>query len=349
MTCLKNRPSEDTEVMKVSLQFPEGLLLHSTLIADIISKFCKVECLILGDVTYGACCVDDLASKQLGCNFIVHYGHSCLVSIPDLAIQNALYVFVEIKFDIDIFVESIVQNFQDHKTKPIILMGIIQFNSSLLLTKAMLEKQRGFKNVILPQCKPRSKGEVLGCTSPELGETSAGDLVIFIGDGRFHIESTMIRNPHLKFYQFDPYSQKFTLEVYEVDKMHEIRKAEVEKAKSARMFGIILGTLGRQGSTTILNELENLMVKHNREYFVIFLSEINPQKLLKFEDVDAWIQIACPRLSIDWGHHCQKPLLNTYEAFTCLNEIEWLAVYPMDYYSDKGGKWSNYYRKNEEA
>ena len=134
--------------MKVSLQFPEGLLLHSTLIADIISKFCKVECLILGDVTYGACCVDDLASKQLGCDFIVHYGHSCLVAIPDLAIKNALYVFVEIKFDIDLFVESIDRNFQ--KDQAIYLMGIIQFNASLLLAKAMMEKQRGFTNVHLP-------------------------------------------------------------------------------------------------------------------------------------------------------------------------------------------------------
>lgn len=187
----------------------------------------------MGDVTYGACCVDDLASKQLGCDFIVHYGHSCLVSIPDMAISNALYVFVEIKFDVDIFVESIDRNFSDYKDKPLMLMGIIQFNNSLLLTKAMLEKQRGFNNVLLPQCKPRSKGEVLGCTSPDIGHTSPGDIVIFIGDGRFHIESTMIRNPHLKFYQFDPYNQKFTEEIYEVERMMEIRKAEVEKAKSA--------------------------------------------------------------------------------------------------------------------
>jgi 2-(3-amino-3-carboxypropyl)histidine synthase len=55
------------------------------------------------------------------------------------------------------------------------------------------------------------------------------------------------------------------------------------------MFGIILGTLGRQGSTNILEELENLMIKNNREYFVLFLSEINPLKLLEFEEVDAWI------------------------------------------------------------
>lgn len=114
--------------------------MHSTLIADIISKFCKVECLILGDVTYGACCVDDLASRQLGCDFIVHYGHSCLVAIPNLVIQNALYVFVEIKFDIELFVESMEQNFGDRKNEAFMLLGIIQFNSSLLLAKAMLEK-----------------------------------------------------------------------------------------------------------------------------------------------------------------------------------------------------------------
>ena len=91
------------------------------------------------------------------------------------------------------------------------------------------------------------------------------------------------------------------------------------------------------------------MKRKKREYYVLFLSEINPLKLLKFTEIDAWIQIACPRLSIDWGHHCQKPLLNTYEAFTCLNEIEWQENYPMDYYSEQGGPWSNYFRKYQEA
>jgi len=42
-----------------------------------------------------------------------------------MVISNALYVFVEIKFDVDIFVESIERNFVDLKDKPLILMGII--------------------------------------------------------------------------------------------------------------------------------------------------------------------------------------------------------------------------------
>lgn len=75
------------------------------------------------------------------------------------------------------------------------------------MTKALLEKQKGYTKVRLPQVKPRSKGEVLGCTSPDLSkDTEKGDMAIFIGDGRFHIESTMIKNPHLVFFQFNPYN-----------------------------------------------------------------------------------------------------------------------------------------------
>ena len=81
---------------------------------------------------------------------------------------------------------------------------------------------------------------------------------------------------------------------------------------------------------------------------MLFLSEISVDKLKRFPRVEAWIQIACPRLSVDWGHHFDKPLLNTYEAHTAMNELEWQRVYPMDYYFYDGGEWSNYFKQNEE-
>ncbi len=50
--------------LKLSLQFPEGLMLFACIISDILTEFADVpiETVIMGDVTYGACCVDDLAS-----------------------------------------------------------------------------------------------------------------------------------------------------------------------------------------------------------------------------------------------------------------------------------------------
>lgn len=106
---------------------------------------------------------------------------------------------------------------------------------------------------------------MLGCTSPALPENAeARESVIFISDGRFHIESTMIKNPHLRFFQYNPYSRQMTEEVYVHEQMHTIRRGEVEKAKKANMFGIIFGTLGRQGNQGLLSEIQNLLKKNGK-------------------------------------------------------------------------------------
>jgi hypothetical protein len=46
---------------KVALQFPEGLLLYASTISDILTNAVPgLSTLIMGDVTYGACCVDGI-------------------------------------------------------------------------------------------------------------------------------------------------------------------------------------------------------------------------------------------------------------------------------------------------
>jgi diphthamide synthase subunit DPH2 len=103
---------------------------------------------------------------------------------------------------------------------------------------------------------------------------------------------------------------------------------------------------------------------------VVLLSEIFPDKLALFGEMDAyedsffsfffdlfspssfreflaivyfiwltcrWIQIACPRLSLDWGYAFAKPLLNPYEAEIAFGETLWdNKAYKMDYYSKEG-------------
>ncbi len=54
------------EAKRVALQLPEGLTLYATTIADIIGKHTGAECVIMADVTYGACCVDDFSARALG-------------------------------------------------------------------------------------------------------------------------------------------------------------------------------------------------------------------------------------------------------------------------------------------
>ena len=120
------------------------------------------------------------------------------------------------------------------------------------------------------------------------------------------------------------------------------RKSAIVKAQDAKVWGIILGTLGRQGNPKILNLLEAKLKKMNRPVIKVLLSEIFPQKLALMKNVEAWIQIACPRLSIDWGLAFERPLLSPYEAAVAVSAIEWQTnVYPMDFYeNDSLGPWT---------
>ncbi|CAI6098525.1 unnamed protein product [Clonostachys chloroleuca] len=319
---------------KVALQMPEGLLLFATTISDILMQFCPgIETLIMGDVTYGACCIDDYTARALGCDLLVHYAHSCLIPV-DVTKIKTLYVFVDISIDVTHLLASLERNFPTGKT--IAVVGTIQFNATIHGVKNALERA-GFR-ILVPQIAPLSKGEILGCTSPRLEADDAVDLILYLGDGRFHLESIMIHNPSIPAYRYDPYSRKLTRETYEHDEMQTIRRSAITTAKKAKKWGLILGSLGRQGNPHTMALIEKKLTERGIPWVNLLLSEIFPGKLALMSDVECWVQVACPRLSIDWGYAFPRPLLTPYEALVTLEVKEdWgQQAYPMDYYGREG-------------
>ncbi|XP_029467881.1 2-(3-amino-3-carboxypropyl)histidine synthase subunit 1 [Rhinatrema bivittatum] len=325
---------KQTGAKRVALQMPEGLLMFSCNIADIIERFTEAETLVMGDVSYGACCVDDYTARALGADFMVHYGHSCLIPIDATEGIQMLYVFVDIRIDTSHFLETLRYNFSPGCS--LALVSTIQFVSAV---QAVSQALRPEYRVTVPQSKPLSPGEILGCTSPRLDPDV--DAVVYLGDGRFHLESIMIANPSIQAYRYDPYSKTFSKESYDHEAMMHTRRAAILTAARAQTWGLILGTLGRQGSPKILQFLESHLEALGRSYVRVLLSEIFPKKLQLFPQVQAWVQVACPRLSIDWGTSFSKPLLTPYEAAVALKEIEWQQIYPMDFYAGQSlGPWT---------
>ena len=322
---------------KVALQFPEGLLLFATTISDILTRFCPgTETLIMGDVTYGACCIDDYTARALGCDLLVHYAHSCLIPV-DVTTIKTLYVFVDISIDTTHLLATLERNFQPGKT--IAMVGTIQFNATLHTIKPALQSA-GF-DVLIPQIMPLSRGEILGCTSPRLSSEAGVDLILYLGDGRFHLESAMIHNPTIPAYRYDPYSRRLTRETYDHMEMHDLRRQAIISARSAKRWGLILGSLGRQGNPHTMTLIENHLNEQGIPFINLLLSEIFPGKLAMMDDIECWVQIACPRLSIDWGYAFARPLLTPYEALVALGaRQDWDkgngGVYPMDFYAKDG-------------
>lgn len=185
-----------TNAKRVALQMPEGLLLFATSISDIIRDFTEADTVIMGDVTYGACCVDDFTAKSLGVDLLVHYGHSCLIPIDQTSGIKVLYVFVDIKIDAVHFIETVKLNFPT--SNRIALVSTIQF--VVTLQAAANELRKNGYEVTIPQSKPLSPGEILGCTAPRIENI---DTIIYLGDGRFHLEAAMIANPQIRAYRYD--------------------------------------------------------------------------------------------------------------------------------------------------
>lgn len=307
---------------RIGLQFPDGLLCYAPPIIDTIKQyFPDTDCIILDDVVYGACCVDD---ESLPVDLLLHYGHSCLIPVSEMN-TRVLYIFVEIRIDISHVLSLIEKNFEGE----VAIIGTIQFNSAVQQLRDALAS--GPVVAVVPQVRPLSPGEVLGCTSPAI----YAQTVLYIGDGRFHLESAMIRNPGRRFFRYCPYSRKMSEEFYDNEKMLSFRKNEIERALSGKKIGVILGTLGRQGNKRVFDNI----VKRLKGYTVykIVLEEINEWILDTIDFVDGFVQVSCPRLSIDWGVCYKRPLLSPFEVF-----YEG-GAYLMDYYSKDGtGGWKNY-------
>ncbi|CAD6587429.1 MAG: Diphthamide biosynthesis protein 1 [Tremellales sp. Tagirdzhanova-0007] len=401
-------------VKTVALQMPEGLMMYGCAIADIIERFTGALPLLLADVTYGACCIDDYTAREMGAEMIVHYGHSCLIPVDQTSLKT-LYVFVEIAFDTAHLSLSVRRNFPSSRTafqqailaadevepgakveivlEPdgngshegmgeelptrLALVSTIQFVAAVQTLRTDLETSlppleedpiyegdgtiaqirkedigiwRGRYDVTVPQSKPLSQGEVLGCTAPKLHEV---DALIFVADGRFHLESIMIANPTVPAFRYDPYSKKFTRETYDHQEMRRVRGDAVRVArqglleKGSGSWAVVLGTLGRQGSLSVLRSMTSSLPVHSDPPLLLLISELSPAKvdLLPHELISTFVQTSCPRLSIDWGYAFNRPLLSPYEASVAVGRARgWSGLeiaggekgsgdYPMDFYS----------------
>lgn len=356
---------ESLNARHVALQMPEGLLMYATVVADILRRFSYTAdsssssspliISILSDVTYGACCIDDLTAQSLNVELLVHYGHSCLVPTT-VTVVPCLYVFVEIRVDVGHLVESVRLTFETNaaaddgdtqvkeeggqqrrrKIVECAVMGTVQFRSAVVeaaqrlnqlhitnTTDTSLSSFSSSSSVqyqaIVPQAKPLSPGEVLGCTAPsgladlnwkeammsprerrevskknrqvseadddvvttnnqdyhrqqqsnQVGASKPERIMIFLADGRFHLEAAMISNPSLRALRYDPYSKTLSEEKYEIVKMKQLRREAVGKVRD--LLGVnTVSSRVESSSTTAPRSGEDiatsLLNEHPRPY-----------------------------------------------------------------------------------
>ena len=66
--------------------------------------------------------------------------------------------------------------------------------------------------------------------------------------------------------RYDPYGRVLVIEEYDQEGMRAVRRRAVEAARLAGSFGLVLGTLGRQGNPRILEHIQGLLEKRGLPY-----------------------------------------------------------------------------------
>lgn len=277
------------------LQVPDGLKRKALKIADELGDV-LIDC----ESCYGACDLAVNEAKALGCDSIVHYGHSKLVD-SDVPVE---YMEIKEKMDLTPLLEKI-----DIKEKRIGLISTLQFVDFLQSVKDFLEKKG--KTVKIGRGK-FSPGQILGCNFSSAKEVEKDvDAFLYIGSGKFHPLGLALQTEK-PVYVLN--IEKGMLEDLEKEKGKFLKQryATQALAKDAKTFGILVSVKPGQMNIKLAKELKNKLEAKGKKAYILVFNEIRPEKLEGL-DLDCYICTACPRIAIDNRTEFKKPILNPNE------------------------------------
>jgi 2-(3-amino-3-carboxypropyl)histidine synthase len=292
----------------VFLQAPEGLKTKVQGIADMIEKSCKCSVLISNDPCYGACDLQDGKAKLLGCDLLVHMGHTPM-KLKRNTVVPVLFEEYMIEIDPVPFLKRHLKLLRP--CKKCCLVTTAQYISGIEPARKFLEAN-GKKVYVGQPSVAKYPGQVLGCDySAAEPFDRLVDCFIYLGTGRFHpIGLAMKVNKPVLVVDYE----LNTLENMhrERDMLKRIRMVQIEKAKESKNFGILVSAKPGQENIGIAKKVQKKLRKKGKNAWILVMDEIVPEKLLGMK-LDVLVNCACPRLTEDFRQF-KKPILDPEEV-----------------------------------
>jgi 2-(3-amino-3-carboxypropyl)histidine synthase len=304
------------DAKRVLLQMPEGLKPEGPKLAKIVEKTGALA-IISADPCYGACDIAVSEAEGLGVDLIVHFGHARMVkheSIP------TIYVEARATVTVDSAVEQSLALLKDYTT-----VGLATSVQHLqMLNQAREILTRAGKTVIVGDSGQMGyAGQVTGCNYSN-AKSIAGEVeaFLFVGGGMFHALGIALGTSKPTIIA-DPYDNRAYPINAQAQKILQQRFAIIQEAKNAKKFGIFIGLKPGQKHLDTALRMKELAEKHSKAAYLLVAREINPETLLEFPSIDAYVNTACPRVSLEATGKFQKPVLMVNEFMVVCGESSW--------------------------
>ncbi|KAM9713170.1 2-(3-amino-3-carboxypropyl)histidine synthase subunit 2 [Menidia menidia] len=335
------------EFGKVALQFPDDLLGDSVAIAREIEKKCNAKTFILGDTSYGSCCVDEVAAEHAGADCIVHYGAACLSPSRRLPL---LYVFERRALDREACAAAFRELYPDTESHIVVLYDVNYSHAvgdllahltpeypNLVFSELVVEGEQCHISGQIKRQSPSEQEEQevfqFGRRFPLSGGLSVADYAMFyVGQEGATLRNFMMSWNRCAFCSFDPASGVGRAESAGVNRALMRRYYAIERARDAGVVGVLVGTLGVADYLAIIRRLKEAVRRAGKKSYTFAMGKLNVPKLANFLEIDVFVLVACPENSLLDHSGFYRPVVTPYEMeVACSRSREWSQEYVTDF------------------
>ena len=296
---------EEKDPASVSLNGPDGILPQVQETAIKISKKFGIPTYVLADTTWGTCDMNSMGSKVLGADIQFNIGHTINTEVYE---KNLILIDA---FD-DVEFEGVAKKCTELlKGKIISLVTDSQHLHQIDKVEKILT-ENGITVKIGKGKGQLNDGQVFGCEFYPASELKKEvDAYVFLGQSNFHAAGIAL-STNLRTYVLDPYFNEVREITEFAQKLKKKATLAIYKAADAKSFGVIVGLKEGQLSKVFALKIKKDLEKEGKQVQLFALTDITNDRLKNLKGIDAFIQVACPRISTD--NQFDKPVLSTPQA-----------------------------------
>jgi len=304
---------------RILLQMPEGLKPIGFKLARYLENEGGVEVFVSGDPCYGACDLALNPKAHINADLLVHIGHA---EIPgEFPEENVLYVEAHADEPVEEPMKRAVEMLgKEHR---IGLASNIQHIHQLGKAKEILENNG--KEVLVGRASGwlRYPGQVLGCDYGSVRAIAEKvDAIVVLSGGDFHALGIPLATGK-RTIVVDPFQQTAKDMTEDCRRLLRKRWINIERFKETKRVGVIVGMKSSQMNIALARRLKELLEANGQSTILICAAEVIPETLESFTDLEAYVEISCPRISTDDQERYRKPMLNPEEVMIALGKKSW--------------------------
>lgn len=299
----------------------------STKITAQIKHECESNVFILGDTSYGACCVDEIAASHIQADAIVHFGNACLSKVTRLPVLYIFHKFEINREDLMLKVQSIVT---DTSEKLILFYDVGYYYAIDAIFNGLREL---YSNMEVGKLAIDGIEPDILCWSLTNMSSTEDYTCIYIGNDNQSFFNISMGVKCQKWLLFNPRVNDLREMTVADSRWMRKRYYYIEKCKDAQSVGIVVGTLTTKGYLEMVKHIQELAKSREVRTYMISVGKVNPAKLANFMDIDCFVLVGCPENTLYNSKDFYKPLVSVFEIEMAWNPA-WKNQLPDTYCTD---------------